>query len=63
MPTRLIIQEESIRTPDGREDIYFDIYDVVLVEGREMYHKRSDVGFASREDAEAFIAKSNGSAT
>lgn len=57
MPARMIIQEESIRTPDGREVIYFDIYDVVMIEGREHYHKRSDVGFDTREKAEAFIAK------
>ncbi|WP_418594913.1 hypothetical protein [Ponticoccus sp. (in: a-proteobacteria)] len=56
MPNRMIVQEESIRTPDGRELIYFDIHDVVTIEGREYCHKRSDVGFKTREEAEAFIA-------
>ncbi|MCA1336887.1 hypothetical protein [Pseudooceanicola marinus] len=57
MPDRMIVKEESIRTPDGRKAIYFEIYDVVTVEGREYYHKRSDVGFKTREEAEAFIAR------
>jgi hypothetical protein len=57
MTARMIVQEESIRAPDGREVIYFDIYDVVIIEGREHYHKRSDVGFDTREKAAAFIAQ------
>lgn len=57
MQSRMIVQEESIRTPDGQEVIYFDIYDVVVVGGREFLHKRSDVGFKTREEADAFIAK------
>ncbi len=61
MSTRMIIQEESIRTPDGRIITYFDIYDVVTVEGREIHHKRSDVGFDTREKAETFVSQHGGS--
>lgn len=57
MPSRLIIQEQTLRTPDGREVIYFEICDVLQVEGRELLHKRSDVGFKTREEAEAWVAQ------
>jgi hypothetical protein len=57
MPSRLIIQEQKLRTPDGREVIYFDVYDVLQVEGRDVLHKRSDVGFKTREEAEAWVAQ------
>jgi len=57
MPSRLIIQEQKRRTPDGREVIYFDVYDVLHVDGREVLHKRSDVGFKTREEAEAWVAQ------
>lgn len=57
MPSRLIIQEQKRRTPDGREVVYFDVYDVLQVEGREVLHKRSDVGFTTREEAEAWKAQ------
>ena len=57
MPSRLIIQEQKRRTSDGREVIYFDVYDVLQVEGRDMLRKRSDVGFKTREEAEAWVAQ------
>lgn len=57
MPSRLIIQEQKRPTPDGREVVYFDVYDVLQVEGREVLHKRSDVGFKTREEAEAWVAQ------
>lgn len=57
MPSHLIIQEQKRRTPDGREVIYFDVYDVVQVDGRDVLHKRSDVGFNTREEAEAWVAQ------
>jgi hypothetical protein len=61
MPSHLIIQEQKRRTPDGREVIYFDVYDVLQVEGRDVLHKRSDVGFKTREEAEAWVAQQQGS--
>lgn len=57
MPSRLIIQEEKRRTPDGREVVYFNVYDVVQVEGVYLLHKRSDVGFKTREEAEVWVAQ------
>lgn len=57
MPSHLIIQEQKRPTPDGREIIYFDVYDVLQVEGREVLQKRSDVGFKTREEAEAWVAQ------
>lgn len=57
MQVQMVVHEYSIRTPNGEEVRLFDIYDVVTVEGRELRHKRSDVGFKTREEAEAFIAK------
>ena len=49
MAIRMIVQEVTIPGPDGRAVTYFDIYDVVSVEGHELLHKRSDVGFKTRE--------------
>lgn len=57
MPSRLIIQEQKHRTPDGREVVYFDVYEVFQIEGRNVLHKRSDVGFKTHEDAEAWVAQ------
>ncbi len=57
MPSRLTIQEQKLRTPDGSEVLYFDVYDVVQIEGRDVLHKRSDVGFKTREEAEAWVAQ------
>jgi hypothetical protein len=56
MPSRLIIQEQKRPTPDGREVVYFDVYDGLQVEGRKVLHKRSDVGFKTRKAAEAWVA-------
>lgn len=53
----MIIQQETIRTPDGQEVTYFDINDVVMVEGHRMLRKRYDVGFQTREEAETFVAR------
>jgi hypothetical protein len=57
MHSRLIIQERKRRTPDGREVVYFEVYDVLQVEGRDVLHKRSDVGVKTREEAEAWVAQ------
>lgn len=57
MSDAMIAQERSIRTPNGQVLIYFDICDVVVVSGQKILHTRSDVGFKTREEAEAFIAK------
>lgn len=57
MPSRMIIQEQKRRAPDGQEVVYFDVCDVVVVEGREILHKRSDVGFKTREEAETWLAQ------
>lgn len=57
MPSHLIIHEEKRRTLDGREVRYFDVYDVLQVEGRDVLQKRSDVGFKTREEAEAWVTQ------
>ncbi len=57
MPSRLIIQEQERITPDGREVVYFDVYNVLQVEGRDVLHKRSDVGFKTREETEAWVMR------
>jgi hypothetical protein len=57
MPSRLIIQEQKHRTPDGHEVVYFDVYDVSQVEGRDVLHKRSNVAFKTREEAEAWVVQ------
>lgn len=57
MPLRLMIQEQNRRTPDGRDVIYFDVYEVLEVEGCDVLHKRSDVSFKTREEADAWVAR------
>jgi hypothetical protein len=57
MPPHLVIQEQKRRTPDGRKVIYFEVYDVLQVEGRDVLRKRSDVGFETREEAEAWVPR------
>jgi hypothetical protein len=47
--------EYSLPTSDGGETKLYDICDVVIVEGREVHRRRSDVGFNSREKAEAWV--------
>lgn len=57
MTASLIIQEEKRRTPDGREVVYFVVYDVFQVNGREVSHKHPNVAFKTREEAEAWAAR------
>ncbi|WP_395541546.1 hypothetical protein [Neotabrizicola sp. sgz301269] len=57
MPGKFFIQETNIRRPDGQETSYFDIYALIMVEGHEMPHTSSEIGFSTREEAEAWVEK------
>ncbi len=60
MEGRLIVKEATLRTASGEEVTHFEIYDVLPVDGRTLLHRRSDVGFRTREEADAWIATQGG---
>lgn len=48
----------NITPPNGAESVFFEVWEVLLVEGEERFHRNAEVAFATEEEALEWIQKS-----
>lgn len=47
----------NIMAPDGTQSVFYEIWDVILVDGEERLHRNADLAFRSKEEAEEWVMK------
>lgn len=50
----------NITAPDGTQPVFYEICDVVTVEGEERLHRNSDLAFRTEEEAKEWVEKNSG---
>lgn len=45
----------NITAPDGTQPVFYEIWDVILVDGEERLHRNSDRAFATEKEAQDWI--------
>ena len=58
MTTRYEIKRmANIKAPDGADAVFFEVWDVIDVDGEERLHRNADLSFKTEADAQAWIDK------
>jgi len=47
----------NITAPDGTQSIFYEIWDVISVDGEERLHRNANLAFATEEEAQNWINK------
>lgn len=47
----------NITAPDGTQSIFYEIWDVISVDGEERLHRNADLAFSTEEEAQNWINK------
>jgi len=50
----------NIKSPDGAEAVFFEVWDVFDVDGEERIHRNHDRAFKTEAEAQAWIEKQGG---
>jgi hypothetical protein len=49
----------NITAPDGTQPVFYEIWDVISVDGEERLHRNADLSFRSKEAAEEWVLKNS----
>ena len=58
--SRYEIRHREITCPDGTRTRLYEVYEVMMVEGVEKYHRNMDSAFKTEEEARLWIEKQSG---
>jgi hypothetical protein len=47
----------NITAPDGTNPVFYELWDVIDVEGEEQLHRNADVAFDTEAEAQAWVDK------
>lgn len=59
MAAKIIIKEVRLTHPDGEQAVWFDLYDVINIDGEELHSRIEDVDFKTLSEARAYIDASS----
>ena len=46
----------NITAPDGTQPVFYEIWDVISVDGEERLHRNADLAFATKKEAQEWIS-------
>jgi hypothetical protein len=45
----------NITAPDGTQSVFYEIWDVISVDGKERLHRNADIAFTTEKEAQNWI--------
>lgn len=50
----------NITAPDGTQPVFYEVWDVISVEGEERLHRNADLAFQTKEEAKKWVEANSG---
>lgn len=49
----------NITAPDGTQPVFYEVWDVISVDGEERLHRNADLAFRTKEEAEEWVEQNS----